>query len=273
MHSLHSCQSAFREAIFSGSESSENALLPMLLEPDAVALRRLSAYRNSIIGNLSAALRSCYPVVARIVGMPFFNEAARRFILAVPSESGDLNEYGETFGDFLAGYPHAAGLAYLPDVTRLEWLVQQVFHAREAPAADLAVLTQIPEDRYGDLCFSVTPACARMDSSWPLADIWRVNQDAFDGDMAIDFSRGAQVLILRRRGLVYVEALAAAEAVLLDVLATRQPLAVATDRAMAVDAGFDLGAALYKFVGQGLLWRAQIADDSNSHRRQTTPVP
>lgn len=258
MRSLHSCQSAFCEAVLTGSAQN---LQPMLMETEDVARRRLDAYRDNYIGTLSAALESAYPVVARIVDKPFFLEAARRFILATPSESGDLNEFGESFGDFLATYPYAAGLGYLPDVARMEWLVQQVFYAPDTPPTDLAILTRLHEDLYSDLCFFVTPAHARIDSPWPLPDIWRVNQADFRGDMAVDFSSGAQVLIVRRNGLVYVESITVAEAVLLDLLATQQPLGVATARAVGVDPAFDLAAALNKFVGQGLLWKARLADD------------
>lgn len=257
MHSLHSRQSAFCAAMFGDSES---ALLPMLVEPPEVARRRLAAYRHSIFGNLSAALRCTYPVAERIVGTPFFMEAARQFVRAVASASGDLNEFGETFGNFLAEYPHASHLEYLPDVARMEWLVQKVFYASEAPPADLTILTRTHPDRYGDLCFAAAPGYARIDSPWPLADIWRVNQADFDGDMAVDFSQGAHVLVLRCQGLLHVEALGAGEARLLDVLATHQPLSAATARAMAVEPDFDLAAALNSFVSRGLLWPAQLAN-------------
>jgi len=259
MHSLHSAQSAFCDAIISGVDQ---PLLPMLAEAEDVARRRLDTYRNNFIGTLSAALESAYPLVARIVGAAFFTEAARQFILATPSASGDLNEFGAGFGDFLGAYPHAAELAYLPDVARMEWLVQRVFYAADAPAADLALLSRIDAERYADLCFSVTPAHARMDTRWPLADIWRVNQAGFAGDMAVDFSSGAQLLIARRNDLVYVESLTAAEAVLLDLLAAGQPLGMATDGAIASDAGFDLGATLNRFVAQGILWQARLAGDN-----------
>ena len=58
--------------------------------------------------------------------------------LAHPSRSGDLNDYGEDFADFLADYPHARELSYLPDVARLEWLVQIVYYAADAPTPDLS---------------------------------------------------------------------------------------------------------------------------------------
>jgi len=257
MYSLHSCQSAFCDALLTGSGE---MLQPMLLESEPVARRRLDAYRNNVIGTLSAALQSAYPVVARIVGMPFFLEAARQYILATPSESGDLNEFGAAFGDFLAGYPHAANLGYLPDVARLEWLVQAVFYAPDPPPADLGILATMDQDRYGDLRFSASPAHARIDSAWPLGDIWRVNQPDFDGDMAVDFSHGARLLVIRRNGLVHVDMLDAGEAALLDALARGETLADATARSTDVDPDIDLAAALRKLIGHGVLCHARLAD-------------
>jgi hypothetical protein len=43
-------------------------------------------------------------VLQRLVGTPFFHVAADTYDATHPSRSGDLNEYGATFGDFLAGY-------------------------------------------------------------------------------------------------------------------------------------------------------------------------
>lgn len=261
MHALHSVQSAFYAAVVADSLQ---PLQSMLVEEEDVARRRLAAYTNNFIGTLSAALEASYPVVARIVGAPFFREAARQFVLTTPSASGDLNEYGEGFGEFLAAYRHAQHLAYLPDVARMEWLVQQVYYAADTPAADLGVLAHFDETRCGELCFSVTQAHARMNSRWPLADIWRVNQPAFDGDMALDLTAGAHILIMRRHGLVYVEAMSAGEAVLFDLLADHQTLAAATGRALATDPDFNLAAALNKLVGTGLLWQARLAGEPST---------
>ena len=56
----------------------------------------------------------------------FFGEAARQYIVGHPSLSGDLNDYGGEFAQFLAAYPHAADLPYLPDVARLEWAINNL---------------------------------------------------------------------------------------------------------------------------------------------------
>ena len=93
-----------------------------------------AVYRASVLSNFRAALAATYPVVRRLVGEAFFDEAARRFALANASRSGDLNEYGTEFPEFLAVYPHAASMAYLPDLARLEWARHECGQAPQAPA-------------------------------------------------------------------------------------------------------------------------------------------
>lgn len=259
MSALRELQSRFRAAIVEGDEA---PLLPALVEPAEVARRRLAAYRRSVFGNLTGALSATYPVVEAIVGDAFFREAARRYVLACPSASGDLDDYGGDFAAFLETYPHAAELPYLPDVARLEWQVQMVYYAADAAPADLSLLTAAPPARYAELCFELASDHARLDSRWPLADIWRVNQPGHVGAMAVDFSVGARLLIVRVAGHVRVEALAAGEAAFFDALATGQTLAAANAAGVAAESatetGFDPGPALQRLAALGLLLRANF---------------
>jgi hypothetical protein len=257
MSALLDLQGDFFSAVMGGAER-EADLLAQLEETPAVARRRLAAYRRSILGNLIGALLATYPVVAAIVGMPFFREAAGRYVRAHPSTSGDLNEYGADFADFLGAYPHAADLPYLPDVARLEWLVQTVFYAADPPPIDLSALAAAPPARHGELVFAISGACARFDSRWPLADIWRVNQEGFVGEMQVDFSRHARLLVLRRSGLVHVQALAPGDAVLFDALRAGKCLATAVEHATRAEAGHDPAVALQTFAAEGLLLGARL---------------
>jgi hypothetical protein len=249
---LRNLQEDFYAAMYGGGEA-EAPLRARLIHPPEVAQRRLAAYRRSIFGNLNAALLATYPVLANIVGLAFFREAARLYLANHPSLSGDLNELGGDFGDFLAAYPPAAELPYLPDTARLEWLVQNVYYAADSDPADLSGLAHYSPDEWGELRFRVHPAHARLDSPWPLADIWRVNQPAYAGDMRVDFSCPCQTLIYRRDGLVEVAGLAAGETALLDALAAGDTLESATIAALAAQADFDLGAGLQRLAGFGLL--------------------
>ena len=81
--------------------------------------------------------------------MPFFNAAVDAYVRACPSTSGDLNVYGDAFGEFLAGYPPAADLPYLPDVARLEWAVDEAGRAADrdgSPEGVLAALAGVPPE-------------------------------------------------------------------------------------------------------------------------------
>lgn len=260
MRALPELQSRFCEAVIAGAEA-EQRLLDCILESGETGRRRIAVYRRSILGNLVGALQATYPVLARIVGLPFFREAASAYARAHPSVSGDLNEYGAQFADFIAAWPHGCELGYLPDVAQLEWRVQQVYYAPDAKV-DLSGLAACPPEKYGALRFSLAPALVRMDSAWPLADIWRVNADGYGGDMAVDFSRGSRLAILRRDGLVHVESLTSGEAAFLDALASDSPLESAAASALAADAEFDLAAVLARCAGSGVMVRAWLPSGS-----------
>jgi hypothetical protein len=256
MPALRELQSRFSDAVVLGTQA-DDRLLECIVESGEAGRRRIAAYRRSVIGNLVGALLATYPVLARIVGLPFFRELARAHIAAHPSESGDLNEYGIHFADFVAAWPHGRELGYLPDIARLEWRVQQVYYAVDV-TADLAALAACAPEAYGRLRFTLAPAFARIDSAWPLADIWRVNAEDYVGDMAVDFSLASRLALLRRDGLVHVETLTDGEAVFLDALGANEYLESATASALAADAGFDLGTTLARFVGNRVLVRASL---------------
>lgn len=252
MRALRELQADFYDAVVHGAEA---RLLDSLAEPPEEGRRRIAAYRRSIFGNLVGALLATYPVLARIVGLPFFRELAGAYVRERPSASGDLNEYGADFADFVAAWPHGRELGYLPDVARLEWRVQQVYYAADAQPDLTALAACAPED-YGALRFALAPAFARLDSEWPLDEIWRVNAADYDGDMTVDFSRGARLAVLRRAGRVHVETLSAGEAAFIDALAAGADLETAAAAALATEAAFDLGAALARFAGNGAILRA-----------------
>lgn len=161
---------------------------------------RTEIYRRGVLANLRGALAAAYPVVLRLVGASFFDEAARRYALAVPSTSGDLNEYGAGFGDFLQRYPHASSLAYLGDVARLEWAVHESHRAAEAPACDFDALAAVAPDRQGAIRLHLHPAVRLLASPHAIAAIWEANQPGRDGTPVR--LEGPDHVLVRRIGLV-----------------------------------------------------------------------
>jgi hypothetical protein len=163
--------------------------------------RRLQVYRNNTLASLTEALAAVYPVVRRLVGEAFFGYTAREYILAHPSVSGNLHDFGGEFAAFLARFPGAAELVYLPDVARVEWAYHQVFHEADPPPLDLAALAGVSPEHYGALRFRLHPASRLLTSPYPVLRIWAVNQEGFEGDQTVDLAEGGVKLLVIRRGL------------------------------------------------------------------------
>lgn len=96
---------------------------------------RFAVYRNNLVVSLVDALADTYPVVQEMVGVEFFRAMAREFVRLQPPSSPVLAHYGAGFAEFIAAFPPAASLPYLPDLARLEMMRVEVYHAADdAPA-------------------------------------------------------------------------------------------------------------------------------------------
>jgi hypothetical protein len=251
MPPLADIQSTFLDSLFTGGNAGAEALV---VPGDIGAARRLDIYRHNARSNWRSALQAVYPVVLALVGEPFFNEAADRFADAEPSRSGDLRCFGGGFAAFLAGYPHAGELAYLPDVARLEWAWHESFHAAEHAVLEVAKLALVAPDRYGDLLFGLHPSVRLVRSDFPALAIWRANQEGFKGDGRVDLGAGGEhVLVFRGDGETRLFALERADWQFLHCLERGLSLEeTAGQEGLDGDAAFP-GEALARWVGEGVI--------------------
>jgi hypothetical protein len=250
MQTLLELQKEFAQAVFAGSAP---AFSRLLRTSDLTAEDRLAVYRNNVLHNLTAALRDLYPVVLRLTGEDWFRQAAHAYIHAHASHSGDLNDYGREFPDYLAGLPVVAeNLPYLPDIARLEWLVHEVFHAADAGSLDMKRLADVPANAYGQLCFHPHPACRLLQSDYPVQRIWQVNQPGHTGEDTVSLEEGgADVLVFRDADYtIGVETLDAAVFQFIAALEQRQSLSAIAD---ALPEGADIGALLQDLVARGIV--------------------
>jgi hypothetical protein len=240
----------------------ERAVRASLLDPDDTdAIRhivsdgiapagRLSIYRNTVTSTLVKALRLNFPAVEKLVGPDFFEAAARHFIEANPPRTACLDDYGESFSDFLSEFPPAASLAYLADVARLEWVVSRVLHAPDGRALDITRLSALSPQDQGRLRFAPNPAVGLVHASYPADEIWRAVLAGDDAAMAaIDPNAGPVWLTVRRETAgVEVARLEEAEARFLLHLIDGTPL----DNALALSVAIDAPAVLAKALADGL---------------------
>jgi hypothetical protein len=235
-------------------------VLDLAREPDA----RMAVYRHTIFANYRNALGATYRVVRELTGPSFFNAAVDAFVLTHPSTGGDLNVYGDAFAAFLAAYPHAAQLPYLPDVARLEWAMDEAHRAADATGDAqrmLAALAAIPADEVALQGFGLDPSCRLLRSAYPVLRIWQAHQDGSAPDGPFDLGTGEDLLLVRREaGRVAIERLEPGEFAWLAALAAGADLARALDVAFDAEATFDLGTALRTYIANGVLTDIVPAD-------------
>ena len=160
----------------------------------------LAVYRGNVVGNLTSALMSTYPVCCQLVGEKFFEATAAKFISQFPCLSPDLGDYGEQLPEFLADFEPAASLPYLPDVARLEWFWHRVFSGEDTRALDLQKLAEVPEERWGELIFYLPKNSVLLESAYPIHRIWQVNQEDYEGDRTVSLDEGGVKIFLWRQG-------------------------------------------------------------------------
>lgn len=254
MPSLRELQRGFADSLLGdpAGAAAANWITFQLRNDGLPAAQRLQVYRNNFRVSLTEALVAVYPVIQRLVGVPYFTQAARRYLREHPSPSGDLHDFGESFPDYLATLPELRAHPYMADVARLEWSWHRVFHAPDVHATVTAQqLATLDEARWERAQFVLHPATRLVISHYPVLGIWLANQDGSDG--AVDLSGGGeQVLIARGLDGVELRPISLGEYALLAAFADGRVLAAAFEQAQRVEPGFDLAASLSRFIQQNL---------------------
>lgn len=226
--------------------------------------RRFAVYRNNVMVSLIDALADTYPVTQALVGEEFFRSMAGVFARADPPRSPVMAHYGDGFAGFIADFQPAASLPYLADVARLEMLRVQACHAADAAAVGPEEITVLLADaeRVGQARFRFHPSLRILVSPYAVASLWAAHQDEdLDAALAaVDLSLPESALIVRVGLDVEIYRITAATADFIRHLQEGLGLAAAVERALTIDATFDLTGTL------GLLLRSNavtgiIADD------------
>ena len=248
MPTLLELQRAVRRGLVAG----EDAGCAAQVVADGIAGEaRLNIHRNAFIGNLTTALRLVYPAVCRLVGAPFFENASRLFIEAEPPRSAWLDAYGADFPEFLAGFPPAATLHYLPGIARFERAVNHALHAADAEPLDLPRLAAAAA--HGDIVLVPHPSVGLVAAAHPVDAICRAVLEADDAAMAaIDLAAGPVWLIVARGANgVEIQPLTEPEWRFMADLCASLPLPAAIEAAPEIDAASLLAGHLAagRFIG------------------------
>ncbi|MDN4052550.1 DUF692 family protein [Massilia sp. YIM B02763] len=237
-------QQAFGAALF---DRSGDAILAPWLKGDA---GRLGIYRGNLAANWRRALANAYPVLRRLVGEDFFAGLARVYGRAHPSADPDLNRFGAMLPAFLEAFAPAADYPYLPDVARLEWLVHEAWYAPDADTHAAPAVDGLDPVRFEASRARLHPALRLHASPWATPAVWLAHRDG-EGNMPDVLDRAGHALVRRSGWQVEVVPIDAAEHAALGCLLRGGTFGAALDAAFEADEGFDVGAALRRWLAPG----------------------
>jgi len=139
-------------------------------EGKASLKKRLSVYRDSMMGNHLKALRKLFALCERLVGEPFFLTLCEQYLNSVTFHTKHLDDVGEDFSAFLSKHASREQVPYLWDMARLEWAWHEV-------------LRDSTQERL-------------ITSEYPLFDIWKCCQPDYQGDFELPENPAPEKLML-----------------------------------------------------------------------------
>ncbi|MCE9659005.1 MAG: DNA-binding domain-containing protein [Burkholderiales bacterium] len=235
-------------------------------EANSAAAQALAAqpgfavYRNTVMRGCLDALAANYPVVVRLVGLEWFEGAAREFVRRHPPSDGTLAAYGRGFAEFLETFEPAAELAYLPGVARLDRAWTEAHIAADAPLLTPAALAALSPQRLVEAVLVPHPAARWVCSAaLPVFTIWRRHRENLPLDDALAWI-GESGLVARPVDQVTWHALDPAAAAFLAACAQGRPFAAAAELAGAAPSGpaSSPGIWLPALVAAGAFTRLEI---------------
>ena len=251
---LAAFQDAFAAALTERSAAPIAAWLPEG-EADPAGL---AVYRNTIAKGCVDALAANFPTVASLVGDDWFRAAAVLFAAEHPPASAALLAYGEAFPDWLAAFPPAADLPYLPAMAWMDRRWTTALFAQEAEpltAEAFALEPQALAAARPRLHPSLT--FAWFDSGLP--SLWRAAREPEPGEM--ELSEPAQgVLIVRPHDTVHSRVLDLAGHAFLTAAADGATLGEAITAAAQADPSADLAVLFAALIADGVFSGLDLGD-------------
>jgi hypothetical protein len=253
---LSEVQRLLREAIIEGESS---AIVPLLVG-GANPAGRLAIHRRHYEDSLVSAIVEKFPATTWLIGSAAMHEAAGAFIRRHPPTAPCIAEYGADFPCFLAEREELNGLAYLRWFAELEWLLVHAAIAIDRPPLSMQSLAD-HRDHLVDVELVGQPGLRYLASPLPVDELMKLYlMDAAPEQYALSEAE-VWLEIYGSRGGIRFNRLEHSEFLFRQAVATGTSLGAAAERALEADANFDIGAALQRFVMDGLVTEIRSPQD------------
>ena len=159
MIKIQDLQNKFVDGVY---DKKKSAILKSIKNGKAPKEKLLDIYRNNLYGALTNALKITYPTICDFLKEDKFTEFCQEFIKENRSKSGNLDDYGEVFADFLTTKKEY----FLSDLCRLEWLKHRSYLALDVENIDIEKLQNLDQEKLFDGKFDINPSCFLLASNY-----------------------------------------------------------------------------------------------------------
>lgn len=161
-------QQDFQNYLHLGHATIEKAIVDTELVP---AQMRLQVYRNAYQARLEEALASNFPYLKVCLGGDAFHQMSLDYIASHPSTYRSIRWYGDELADFLIHY-YDEEFHFLAELAQFEWNMTIAFDAQDASVFELAQMSAISAESWGNMVLKAHPSLSRMNFLWNVVTLW-----------------------------------------------------------------------------------------------------
>lgn len=233
---------AWQDAFAAGLRGAEH---PLAAHP------AFAVYRNTVWKGWIDAVEANYPAVVSTTGSDWTRAAAASFAEVSAPTSPMMSLYGEGFADFLAEFPPAGSLPFLPDIARLDRSWTEAHLAVDAPALGLGALARLEAGAMERTRCRLHPSARFAWFEMTIPTLWLANRTDFEGGELLLADRPEGLMLARPGESVEALILDAAAFAFLDASRNGASLLDGAIAALAVDSKAELGSLLGRLIGFG----------------------
>ena len=259
MSALRDLQTGFRGFLISEAEAVPGIAVDFA---DNVAI-----YRNNVRHAHVGALQANFPAIQALVGEAFFDALALAYANAHPPYSAILAQYGSDFPAFLAARDELSPYPFLPDVARLEWALNEAFHAHSSFSLTPADAARVFSTDTGETPLTLLSSARLVSSRFRIRDICDAALEGNAERIAGLASETQNLLVMRPDAEVVIAELSDGEYAFLKALAGNASLDGALNAAIAADPSLSPAEAVGRLLHLGVF----VAPEPS--RQEPKPCP
>jgi hypothetical protein len=250
---LPELQHAYRDYLLTGESA---CLAPAIIADAFDGTERLGIYRSNFLIGLGEALKANFPVTLQLLGREFFEQAARRFVLAHPPRQPCLFEYGADFPDYLRALPQLSALPYVAEMARFEFARIASYNGPTETYLGVEMLAGLPPERLAALPVRRARHAQIVIGNAPVLALWTAHQAAEPDLAGIDMApRPHALLVCRPERTLVIQELEGPATRFLSALQNEASLGHA-----AAESGAEDDAALGRIISMALTLRLLAVD-------------